>query len=63
MRLHPLPMLHVENALLDCRPDAEFQIRLLNSQKHQGKHILIQRCGCLFKKSIAVRFYFLHFFL
>ena len=55
-------MLHVENTPLDCLPDAESQICLLNGQKHQGKHILIQRFRCLFQKTMAARFYFLHFF-
>ena len=55
-------MLHVENAPVDCCLDAESHIRLLSSQEHQGKHILMQRFGCLFKKRIAARFYFMHFF-
>ena len=55
-------MLYVENTPLGCCPDAEFQIHLLNGQKHQGKHILIQRFGGLFEKSLAPCFYFVHFF-
>ena len=62
MRLHPFLIFRVENTPVDCCPDAESQIRLLNSQKHQGKHALIQRFGCLFKKRMAARFYFMHFF-
>ena len=55
-------MLHAKDTLLDCLPDAEFQIRLLYGPEHQGKHIFIQRFRRLFQKSMAARFYFLHFF-